>query len=90
MRQVGQFALDLGQREAQLLRNQDETDAANVGAQETPLVSRGAQRLQQPLLLVETQCRYRDAGTPTQFADGNEAVRDQIDILPKALDLKLG
>src|SRR3990170_7616217 len=74
LRELGELRLDLGERQAELLRDQDEADPADVGAQETALVAACAERLNQPLLLVEAQRGNRDAGTFGQPADGDETV----------------
>jgi hypothetical protein len=47
--QARQFGGDFLEAQPQLLRDQDERDAANIGAQEAPLAAAGAQRLDQSL-----------------------------------------
>src|SRR5690606_22382903 len=92
VRQVGQLRLDLGQREAELLRDQDEAHPADVRAQEAPLIAARAQRGNQALVLVEAERGDRDAGARGELADGDEAILRHAILSanwPQALDLKL-
>ncbi len=72
-RQSSQLVADLLEAQPHLLRDQDEGDAADIGPQEATLSAAGAQRLDQPLRLVKSDRRHRDAGARGEFAD-----RDQI------------
>jgi hypothetical protein len=74
---VGQqrkLLLDLPQRQAEPLGDEDEAHAANVGAQEATLVSLRPQRVDQPLVLVEANGGHRDARARRQRPDRNDIV----------------
>ena len=74
MRQGGELTLNIGQREAELLRNEDEAHPADVGAQEAPLIAAGAQCLEQAFLLVEAESRHGDTRALRELPDGNERI----------------
>src|SRR5690606_10413117 len=72
LRQPRELLLDLGEREAELLGDQDEAHPADVGTEESPLVAACTQRLKQPLLLVIADRRDGDAGAGSQLARSEE------------------
>ena len=74
LRQLGQLGRDLGQCQADLLRDQSEGQPADVGAQEAPLAARRAQRLDQPLRLVEAD-RGDRSGRSARPARRSPAIR---------------
>ena len=73
MREPSQLFRYICDTQSHLLGDQDERDAADLGAQEAPLPAPGAQRGEQTLGLVKTDRRHRNAGARRKFAD-----RDQV------------
>lgn len=74
MRKFRQFMLDILKRQAELLGNQNETDAADVRSQETALVTAGADRFDQAFFFVETDSRDREASAARHLADRDEII----------------
>src|SRR5690606_14210861 len=75
LRQLGELLLDLGKRETELLRDEDEADAANVRAEETALVAARAECGEQSFRFVIAKRGDRDTGARGELSDRYESVR---------------
>ena len=75
LRQLGELLLDLGKREAELLRDENEAHAANVRAQEAALVAARSERGDQSFGFVISKRGDRDPRARGELSDRYESVR---------------
>ncbi len=73
--QRAQMLADFLEREPQALDDQDKAEPADIAAQEAALIAGGAQRRDQPLVLVKPDRGDREASAARQFTDGKKVGR---------------
>src|SRR5215471_15431929 len=78
VRQRGELGPDLLERQPDLLREDDEGDAPEHGPRVAAVPGVGADRPDQPLLLVEPQRRGRDPAARRHLADGEHGVHTAV------------